>query len=163
MRAAALLAALLLTAGLRAAAAPAWNVDKAGRLVEGYDLVAYLDEHRATPGRADLSVTLRPGVTACFASPAHRDAFAKDPARYLPAYGGWCAYAMAQGDFVEVDPGTFKVLSGTVHLFYNGWLGNTLKKWDKDEAALKAAADAHWQRLFPAPAKKAPKKETQTK
>jgi YHS domain-containing protein len=32
-----------------------------------------------------------------FSSAAHRDAFAEDPERYAPQYGGFCAYAASQG------------------------------------------------------------------
>jgi hypothetical protein len=45
---------------------------------------------------------------------------------------------------VEIDPGTFKLLDGKLYLFYNKFFNNTKKSWDKDEANLKAKADANW-------------------
>ena len=157
------LAAMLALAGaLAAGPAPRWNLDAHGCALAGYDAVAYRDEARALKGLRDLSASAQ-GAVFLFADEAHRRRFLDDPRPYLPAYGGWCAYAMADGGFVQVDPGSFEVLSGTVHLFYNGWLGDTLKKWRRDEAALKARADAQWARQFPtdAPAKTpGPKKGT---
>jgi len=62
----------------------------------------------------------------------------KNPAGYEPQYGGWCAYAMgANGEKVEIDPGTFKIVDGKLNLYYNAFFNNTLKSWNKDEVNLK--------------------------
>ena len=82
-----------------------------------------------------------------FASAASRDKFNVDPTRYLPAYGGWCATAMAKGDKVEIDPKNFKVTNGRLFLFYKGLFGNALNDWNKDEAGLTVMADSHWKEL----------------
>lgn len=145
----AVLLTLLLLSALAQAKTPL-NLTKDGLFLQGYDPVAYVKIGKAMKGRKQLDAAYG-GGTFLFATDSDRAAFQKEPQRYLPAYGGWCAYAMAEGDFVDVDPETFKVVSGTAHLFYNGWLGNTLKKWNKDEARLKAAADAHWKKLNEAP------------
>jgi YHS domain-containing protein len=125
------------------------NVDSDGIALHGYDPVAYVSITQAVKGRSHLDAPYA-GATFLFATDNDRAAFQKNPKAYLPAYGGWCAYAMAEGDFVDVNPKTFKLISGTAHLFYNGFLGNTMKKWDKDEAKLKAAADAQWKKLVDA-------------
>ncbi len=75
-----------------------------------------------------------------------------EPERYLPAYGGWCAWAMLDGEKVKVDPDRYKIIGGVNHLFYDGFWGNTLVKWNEKaksegEANLISAADAHWQKL----------------
>ena len=63
------------------------------------------------------------GTTYRFISQQNREEFAKNPARYEPQYGGWCAYAMGkQGEKVEVDPETFKILDGKLFLFYNKYV-----------------------------------------
>jgi hypothetical protein len=82
-----------------------------------------------------------------FSSPTHRDKFKSDPAKYEPAYGGWCAFAMGDsGEKVEVDPETFKIIDGRLYLFYNKFFNNTLTSWNKNEPALKSKADVNWQR-----------------
>ncbi|MBK8497235.1 MAG: YHS domain protein [Flavobacteriales bacterium] len=106
--------------------------------------MAYLVQGRAVKGSASI-VTVHRGATFHFAIAAHRDLFLKDPERYLPEYGGWCAYAMgARNEKVEVDPETFKVKDGRVYLFYNAYFSNTLTAWNKNEALLQAAADRNW-------------------
>ena len=39
-----------------------------------------------------------------FASKENLETFLSNAEKYAPAYGGWCAYAMLDGDKVEVDP-----------------------------------------------------------
>ena len=69
----------------------------------------------------------------------------KDPLRYLPEYGGWCAYAMGEsGDKISVDPETYKIVDNRLYLFYNTFLNNTLKKWNAREEELLSKADLHW-------------------
>lgn len=114
--------------------------------LEGYDPVAYIDQHKAIPGDSALQSAFH-GVTYRFASAAHRDAFNADPAKYLPAYGGWCATAMAKGEKVEVDPSNFKITGGRLFLFYKGLWGNAQKDWNKDEPALILEADQHWKAI----------------
>ena len=114
--------------------------------IEGYDPVAYLDERKAIPGDKKFESSFI-GIVYRFASAASRDKFNVDPTRYLPAYGGWCATAMAKGDKVEIDPKNFKVTNGRLFLFYKGLFGNALNDWNKDEAGLTVMADSHWKEL----------------
>lgn len=116
-----------------------------GVMARGYDVVAYTTS-QALAGDAAITAEHH-GATYRFATTANRDTFLADPDRYVPAYGGWCAYAMADGDLVNIDPETYKLIDGRVYLFYNGFWGNTLTKWNKDETALKTKADAAWQQL----------------
>tara|TARA_Y100001949_G_C15844864_1_gene267924 strand:+ start:85 stop:528 length:444 start_codon:yes stop_codon:yes gene_type:complete len=114
--------------------------------ISGYDPVTYFTLGRAVEGKRSLS-EVHAGVTYYFSSQESRELFKKDPAKYLPAYGGWCAYAMANGDKVKIDPETFKIIDGKLYLFYNFYFNNTLTKWNKDEVNLKNQADQHWSRI----------------
>jgi YHS domain-containing protein len=119
-----------------------------GLAVQGYDVVAYFTAGKAVKGTAAHTV-LHQGVKYRFASVANKEAFKKNPSRYEPQYGGWCAFAMGDyGQKVEIDPETFKILDGKLYLFYNKRLNNTLKSWNKNEAVLKSKADANWAKLF---------------
>ena len=112
--------------------------------ISGYDPVAYFTQSKAVKGKPEYSATYN-GVMYRFSSSANKDLFGKTPAGYEPQYGGWCAYAMGStGEKVDVDPGTFKILTGKLYLFYNAYFNNTLKTWNKDENNLKAKADTHW-------------------
>ena len=116
--------------------------------VSGYDPVAYFKSNKAVKGKKDLSV-YNQGVIYYFSSVENKEEFKKNPAKYEPEYGGWCAYAMgAKGEKVSVDPETFKIVNGKLYLFYNSFFNNTLKRWNKDETGLKAKADVNWKKIF---------------
>jgi hypothetical protein len=84
-------------------------------------------------------------TTYWFVNAENAETFKANPKRYLPEYGGWCAYAMGlDGSLVEVDPETFKIIDGKLYLFYNALLNNTLKKWNKNEGELLKNANENW-------------------
>jgi len=115
--------------------------------IKGYDPVAYFLQNKAVKGNKDFAVSFE-AVTYYFSSAANKEEFKKNPAKYEPQYGGWCAYAMGKdGSKVEVDPATFKIVDGKLFLFYNQYFTNTLKSWNKDEANLHQRADANWQKI----------------
>jgi YHS domain-containing protein len=124
-----------------------FNLEK-GIAISGYDPVAYFKERKATKGTKDLAVYAQ-GITYYFSSNENKDEFKKDPSKYEPQYGGWCAYAMGKdGSKVEIDPGTFKIIDGKLYLYYNKFFNNTLKSWNKDEDNLKTKADVNWKKFY---------------
>jgi len=121
-----------------------FNLDKSGLAIQGYDPVAYFTNGKPVEGKKDITLDYQ-GTTYRFATAANRDAFKTNPGKYEPQYGGWCAYAMgSNGEKVDVDPETFKIVDGKLYLFYNKFFNNTLKTWNKDEAHLKPNADKNW-------------------
>ena len=124
-----------------------YNLDKKVA-IQGYDPVAYFTMKKAVKGKSNLASSYE-GVTYYFSSQANKDLFLKNPTSYEPQYGGWCAYAMgSSAEKVEVDPETFKIVDGKLHLFYNAYFNNTLKSWNKDEVNLKAKADSNWKKII---------------
>ncbi len=124
-----------------------FNLSGSSLAIEGYDPVAYFTQGKAIRGNAANALVYE-GVTYHFSTPQNKETFRAAPARYEPQYGGWCAYAMGKnGEKVEVDPETFKVLDGKLYLFYNKYFNNTLKSWNKDESSLRSKADLNWQKL----------------
>jgi len=124
-----------------------FNLDD-GVAISGYDPVAYFKKGKAAKGRKEFAVFAQ-GVTYYFSSVENKEEFKKNPGRYEPQYGGWCAYAMGKdGSKVEIDPGTFKIIDGKLYLYYNRFFNNTLKSWNKDESNLKARADMNWQKII---------------
>jgi YHS domain-containing protein len=125
-----------------------FNLNSKGLAIEGYDPVAYFTQNKAIEGKKEF-ISKADGVVYRFSSAANRDLFNKNYKAYEPQYGGWCAYAMgANGEKVEVDPETFKIVNGKLYLFYHSWTNNTLNKWNKDENNLKAKADYNWTGIF---------------
>jgi YHS domain-containing protein len=124
-----------------------FNLDN-GIAIGGYDPVAYFTQHKGVKGNSSNALFYE-GVTYYFASSGNKDVFKKDPSKYEPAYGGWCAYAMgAKGEKVNIDPGTFKITNGKLFLFYNKFFNNTLTDWNKDESNLRQKADANWTKIY---------------
>jgi len=121
---------------------------KNGLAIEGYDPVAYFKQNKAVQGKKEFGV-FSEGATYYFSTAENKETFKTNPAKFEPAYGGWCAYAMgAKGEKVSVDPGTFKIVADKLYLFYNKFFTNTLKDWNKDESNLKTKADANWKTTF---------------
>lgn len=115
-----------------------------GLAIQGYDPVAYLISKKAVKGNKEIAV-IYAGLTYYFSSQSNKELFQKNPSAYEPEYGGWCAYAMGKnGEKVNVDPETFKIINNKLYLFYNKFFNNTLKEWNKDEASLKTKADQSW-------------------
>ncbi len=115
-----------------------------GLAIQGYDPVTYFTLHKAVEGNKQFTETIE-GVKYYFSSASNKNLFLKDPKKYEPQYGGWCAYAMgATNEKVEIDPETFKIVNGKLYLFYHTWVNNTLSKWNEDEANLKKKADTNW-------------------
>jgi len=123
-----------------------YNLPKSGPAIDGHDPVAYIKDGKSQAGKPELTSHYR-GVAYRFASEENRRKFADEPAKHLPAYGGWCATAMADGRKVEIDPDSFQVTDGRLFLFYKGWRGDAKKDWNKDEKGLTARADANWTRI----------------
>lgn len=116
--------------------------------IQGYDPVAYFTQKKAVKGKLSLAYTYE-GVTYNFSSQANKDLFLKTPTNYEPQYGGWCSYAMgANGEKVEINPETFKIVDGKLNLYYNAYFNNTLKSWNKDEVNLKKKADTNWKKFI---------------
>jgi hypothetical protein len=135
----ALLAPLLLLAS----AGKTWagNVNETnGVALKGYDPVAYFAEQKAVPGSEGVTLQ-HEGATYRFASEANRETFKKSPDKYLPQYGGFCAYGVAGGYKADVDPQAFSVLDGKLYLNYNQQIQ---AEWKKDTTGYIKTADGKW-------------------
>ncbi|WP_144214245.1 YHS domain-containing (seleno)protein [Flavobacterium anhuiense] len=116
--------------------------------IQGYDPVGYFNQGKAVKGKKEIAASYQ-GVTYNFSSAENKNAFLKNPSKYEPQYGGWCAYAMGSaGEKVEINPETFKIVDGKLYLFYNAYFNNTLKSWNKDENNLKTKADTNWKKIY---------------
>ncbi|HEY9546176.1 MAG TPA: YHS domain-containing (seleno)protein [Solimonas sp.] len=108
--------------------------------VDGYDVVAYQTDRKAIKGQSDFRTEWR-GAKWQFASAEHLKQFRADPQRYAPQYGGYCAYAVANNDLVDIDPEAFTVIDGKLYLNYSK---DIRKKWDADRANYIDKADKNW-------------------
>jgi YHS domain-containing protein len=124
-----------------------YNIDKNSLAMQGYDPVSYF-AGKPLQGIATLSLKYN-GVVYRFANVENKNKFNATPAKYEPAYGGWCAYGFAdRGEKIEVDPETYKIIDGKLYLFYNAFFKNTLTKWNKNEVTNHQKADANWIKVY---------------
>jgi YHS domain-containing protein len=108
--------------------------------VSGYDPVAYFTDGRPVRGSQQFSTTYQ-GYEYRFASAAHRDAFRAAPARYLPQYGGYCAWAVSQGYTASADPTNWRIVDGRLYLNYNDEIQ---RRWEQDIPGHIRNANANW-------------------
>src|SRR5260370_35059650 len=80
-----------------------------GIAIKGYDTVAYFEQSKAVKGSPNFEHTWN-GAKWLFATAAHRDAFAKDPERYAPQYGGFLAVARSQWHGHPLAPAHLEIL-----------------------------------------------------
>jgi YHS domain-containing protein len=106
----------------------------------GYDPVAYFEEGKAVEG-SDAHVLEWNGARWRFASEENREAFRADPERYAPRYGGYCAYAVAQGTSAPGDPLAWKIVDGRLYLNLDK---SIQAEWAKDIPGYIVKADQNW-------------------
>ncbi|WP_126652239.1 YHS domain-containing (seleno)protein [Chryseobacterium aureum] len=112
----------------------------------GYDVVSYFSG-KPQEGSAKNIVNYM-NANYYFVNSQNKAIFQKDPNKYLPQYGGYCAFAMGDnGEKVEVNPKTYKITNGKLYLFYNRFFTNTLTSWNKDEKNLTVKADKNWKKF----------------
>ena len=118
--------------------------------VQGYDVVSYF---MGTPQKGKKTFTYNfKGVIYWFNNRENLQLFKKQPDKFEPTYGGWCAFAMGEtGEKIKIDPKTFKIIDGKLYLFYNFYFNNTLIDWNKDESDLKVKADDNWHKIISNP------------
>jgi hypothetical protein len=115
----------------------------------GYDPVSYFPEGGGKPEKGHIMTSSEhEGVVYRFASEAHKALFDKSPAKYLPAFGGWCTWAVAElGKRVDVDPEAYVVKNGRLYLFYRDPKLDTRAKFLEDPDGLLKKAEANWPTL----------------
>lgn len=134
-----LLAGPLLDGPARAGTA-AVNTGGTGHAIKGYDPVAYFTDGAPREGVAEFSYDWM-GTTWLFASAEHRDAFAADPEKYAPQFGGYCAFAVAKGNPAPADPKIWEIVDGKLYLNLSP---GVQEKWLADQQALILAAREKW-------------------
>lgn len=86
--------------------------------LNGYCPVAYQAMNKAAKGNPKFSSSYE-GKTYDFADAKAKMMFDKDPAKFLPAYDGYCATAMSMGKKLKSNPKLFSVYKDHTYLFSN--------------------------------------------
>ena len=127
------------------------NLDD-GTAIEGFDPVSYFD---GVPrmGKRDRTTTHQ-GAVYRFFNNRNQMRFEKTPDRFIPAYGGFCAWGVLDDDDLEsIQPGSWKIVDDRLLFFYKGYLGDGRRDWEEAAAReggdliLMKQADVAWQKL----------------
>ncbi|HCC3106577.1 TPA: YHS domain protein, partial [Legionella pneumophila] len=86
--------------------------------VQGYDLVSYHQKNGPVRGSGNHTA-YHNGVAYLFATDENKKVFQANPEKYLPAYGGYCAFAVSVGRKVVSDPLAWKIVDGILYLNLN--------------------------------------------
>lgn len=111
-----------------------------GTAVDGTDVVAYFTQGAPIAGNPDIMHTWN-GVVWRFFNADNRDAFAADPEKYAPQYGGYCAYAVSEGYTASTTPEAWRIENGKLYLNYSRRIQ---RRWERDIPGRITAADANW-------------------
>jgi len=111
-----------------------------GLAIKGYDPVSYFTTGKPTQGLTRFSTSYK-GITYLFASAENRNLFVEMPEKFLPQYGGYCAFAIALNQIADIEPDQWAIVNNKLYL-NNGFLAQTL--WSLDKAGNIARGDQNW-------------------
>ena len=110
------------------------------KAVSGYDTVAYFTEGKPVKGDSKIISNYR-GAVWQFSSPANKEKFDTSPERFIPQYGGYCAWAVSQNYIASANPNYWKIVDGKLYLNYNA---DVQKNWEKDIPGFIQKANKNW-------------------
>jgi len=126
-------------AGGAVAPVPAVNAQE-GIGLKGYDPVAYFINRAPTQGSEQYSYVWK-GPTYRFASEENLQRFKADPEKYLPQYGGYCAYAISIDRIADINPSRWAIVNGKLYL-NNNFFSQSL--WSLNKSASIISGDRNW-------------------
>ncbi|WP_299212217.1 YHS domain-containing (seleno)protein [uncultured Aquimarina sp.] len=142
------LVALLFTTAISAQDKKANNIDNSNIALQGYSPVSYLDLGIAQRGTKDYKSEYKK-VIYYFTSKEQKAAFDKKPKKYMPQYGGFCAFGVYAGAKFRPDPNKFVVKDGKYFLFLYNIELDAQQLWlaENNHNTLVSKANSNWQKL----------------
>jgi YHS domain-containing protein len=114
--------------------------DVSSVMLKGHDVVSYFTQGKHAMGSAQFA-SVHEGVTFRFASSEHKALFDKEPAKYIPQYGGYCANGIVYGIPWGGDADTWMIREGKLYIF--GGQGSK-DGFEVDTPANLALAEKYW-------------------
>ncbi len=111
--------------------------------IQGYDLVSYQTGKRPVRGNGHY-VSVHNGVTYMFSSKENKNVFDRHPEKYLPAYGGYCAFGVSVGKKFVGDPEVWRIVDGRLYLNLDESIQD---QWLKDVPGRIRTADKNWKEI----------------
>ena len=133
--------AAIVLLSLSAFAADLVNVSGASKAaVSGYDTVAFFTDGKPVNGSPFITADHK-GATYYFASEDHKALFTANPEKYVPQFGGFCAFGVSINKVLPVDISTWQVRNGKLYLNLNP---DIRIKFDADIDGNLAKATKNW-------------------
>ena len=114
-----------------------------GLAIHGYDAVAFFTDGVAKLGSAAHSA-VHDGATYRFSSAEHLKTFEKNPQRYAPQFGGFCAFGVSVGAKFDGDPNLWRIVDGKLYFNLNY---DIQKNWLKDIDGNIKKAEKNWRKI----------------
>lgn len=118
-------------------------LDGMGVAIAGYDPVAYFQNEEARRGSIDHQLVTDDGIW-WFTNAEHMAIFAADPARYIPAFGGYDAEGIAKGFKRRSDPTVWVMIDNRIYLHYSITDQN---RWADDIRGNIRLGEENWENL----------------
>lgn len=120
------------------------NADPLGKIaLQGYDPVAFHTESKAVKGDPYIAAEYQ-DYKFLFASEDNKKTFEADAEKYMPAFGGYCAFGVSLGVFFPVEIDTWEIVDGRLVLQYNGAIKN---KFEEDKGTNLQKAQENWSKV----------------
>ncbi|MBV6323780.1 YHS domain-containing (seleno)protein [Duganella violaceipulchra] len=134
-------ALVLACAGMTAANAETPHDNVVG--AAGYDLTSYFTQEKPQRGNGH-HVAVVAGVTYLFASDDNKKMFEAAPSKFLPQYGGYCAFGASIGKKFVADPDVYDIVDGKLYLNLDSKIRGL---WSADIPGRIKTADANWKTI----------------
>ncbi|WP_419904057.1 YHS domain-containing (seleno)protein [Kiloniella sp.] len=108
--------------------------------IDGYDPVAYFTQNKPVEGSEKFAYEWM-GASWHFASVGNLETFKENPESYAPQYGGYCSWAVAQGDTASADPYAWRIVNNKLYLNYSAGIQ---RRWERDISGNIKRGDANW-------------------
>jgi len=116
------------------------NLDGNGVAIQGYDPVAFFLDGRPIKGDPQFQSQYR-GAKYYFSNGAHKAVFDKEPAKYEPQFGGYCAYGASRGNKAPVKIEAWQIVDGRLLMQYDL---DIKSKFNQDQQQNLRKADQNW-------------------
>ena len=110
---------------------------------QGYDVVSYFNAKRPVRGNGNYIAEYNDAVYL-FSSKENQQLFSKNPKKYAPAYGGYCAFGVSVGKKFVGDPEVWKIVDDTLYLNLDS---SIQARWLEDTENLINRADGEWKKI----------------
>lgn len=123
--------------------AQAESVEHSTLAVSGYDVVSYHSPNGPQRG-SGYFVAEHDGATYLFANEQNKKRFVSNPEKYVPAYGGYCAFGVSVSKKFHSDPEAWRLVDGKLYLNLDAGIQ---EKWLKDIPGNIRKADDNWLKI----------------